>query len=40
MNAAAPKALAMSAGAAPMPIEPGLIGLSESVSATWTLTAQ
>jgi len=40
MNAAAPKALAMSAGAAPMPIEPGLISLSESVSATWALTAQ
>jgi uncharacterized protein len=39
MNAAAPRALAMSAGAAPMPIEPGLITLSESVSATWALTA-
>lgn len=37
---AAPKALAMAAGASPLPIEPGVISLSETVNATWALAAQ
>jgi hypothetical protein len=38
--AGAPRALAMTSGASPMPIEPGEITLSESVVATWTLAPQ
>ena len=37
MNMPAPRALAMAPAASPMPVEPGLVTLSESVTAVWTL---
>lgn len=36
----APRALSMTAAPTPMPIEPGLITLSQSVTAVWTLSPQ
>lgn len=40
VGSAAPRNLGMAAAATPMPVEPGLITISESVTASWALTPQ
>jgi hypothetical protein len=40
VGSGAARSLSMAPAATPMPVEPGLITLSESVAATWALAPQ